>query len=138
MKKTFLKSFVGTAIVVAALLSGCGGGDREKILIGNWEVRDGSGSGAGLKAFDDPDKLRSNLATLAHSDLSLKDDKTFALSGAMTASGTWVLDKESGALTLTPASGSPIAASLSEGNQQISLPNPTGTGPAVVLQKKDE
>lgn len=121
-----------------ALLAGCGGTDREQVLVGNWEVRDGSGSGAGLKAFDDPDKLRSNLATLAHSDLVLKDDKTFSLSGAMTASGTWAFDKESGALTLTPAGGAPIAANLSEGNQQISLPNPTGAGAAVVLQKKDE
>ena len=133
-----LKPFLGAAIVAVTLLAGCGSGDREKILVGNWEVRDGSGSGAGLKAFDDPDKLRSNMATLAHSDLAIKDDKTFALSGAMTANGTWAFDKESGALTLTPTGGAPIAASLSEGNQQISLPNPTGTGAAVVLQKKED
>ncbi len=126
-----------------ASLAGCST-DREKALIGTWETREGSASVEAPKALenvDTPGGLSSAMATLAHTELSLKDDKTFALSGTMQASGTWTFDKESGNLTLTPtgaATSAPIAGKLSEANQQLSLPNPTGAGKEIVLQKKDE
>lgn len=142
--KAFLKLFLGVAIVATTLLSGCGGGDREQMLIGTWETREGSASVEAPKTLenvDTPGGLSSAMATLAHTELALKDDKTFTVSGTMQASGTWAFDKESGALTLTPtgaAGSTPIAGKLSEAGQQLSLPNPTGAGKEVVLQKKEE
>jgi outer membrane murein-binding lipoprotein Lpp len=137
--KALLKPFLGAAIVAMALLAGCST-DREKLLIGTWETREGSASVEAPKALenvDTPGGLSSAMATLAHTELALKDDKTFAVSGTMQAQGSWTFDKESGALTLTPAGGAPVAAHLSDANQQLSLPNPTGAGKEIVLQKKE-
>ena len=130
------------ALLVASVgvLSGCSG-DRAANLPGVWETREGSASVEAPKALenvDTPGGLQSAMATLAHTELSLNSDKTFALSGTMTAQGTWDFNKDSGVLTLTPGGGAPITANLSEAGQQISLPNPTGTGKEIVLQKKDE
>ena len=126
--------------LVLALVAGCGG-DRESKLIGTWETREGSASLEAPKALenvDTPGGLQGAMATLAHTELTLKDDKTFALSGTMTESGTWAFDKDSGALTLTAAGGAPMTANLSEANQLLSVPNPVAGGKEIVLQKKDE
>jgi len=127
--------------LMTAVLAGCGGGDRAGVLPGTWETREGSASMEAPSALgnaDSPGGLASAMATLGHTQLDLKDDKTFALSGTTTASGSWTFDKETGAITLSPTGGgSPLTAKLSDANQQISLPNPTGQGKEIVLQKKD-
>ena len=127
--------------LLTALLAGCGGGDRAGVLPGTWETREGSATldaPAAIGNADGPAGVASAMATLSHTQLDLKDDKTFALSGTTTASGSWTFDKETGAITLSPTGGgAPLAAKLSDANQQISLPNPTGQGKEIVLQKKD-
>ena len=126
--------------LLVALVAGCGGDNASK-LPGTWETREGSASMEAPKALenvDTPGGLAGAMATLAHTELSLKDDKTFALSGTMTASGTWAFDPETNVLTLTGASGAPMTATLSEAGQQLSLPNPVAGSKAIVLQKKDE
>jgi len=139
--KRYFALWLVFAGLMTAVLAGCGGGDRAGVLPGTWETREGSASMEAPSALgnaDTPGALAGAMATLGHTQLDLKDDKTFALSGTMTASGSWTFDKETGAITLTPTGGgTPLAAKLSDANQQISLPNPTGQGKEIVLQKKD-
>ncbi len=141
---TTLRNRIASLLLLCSLMlvlvAGCGG-DRAANLPGTWETREGSASLDAPKALenvDTPGALQGALATLAHTELTLKGDKTFSLSGTMTQSGTWDFNKDTGALTLTGAGGAPLVANLSEKGQLLSLPNPVAGGKEIVLQKKDE
>ncbi len=127
--------------LLLALLSGCST-SREKILVGTWETRDGAASLGASKALDnngDAGALRAGMATLSHTDLTLKDDKTFSMGGTIEATGTWTFDKDTGLVTLLDSKqGGTLNVKLSDANQQIAVPNPTGQGANIILQKKDE
>lgn len=135
-----------TRIVTLALfvlmLTGCAG-DRVSNLPGIWEVREGSASVEAPKALenvDTPGGLASAMATLGNTQLTLNKDNTFLISGTLDAQGNWAFDDKTGELTLTSQSATPplnMKARLSDSGQMISLPNPTGAGDPVELQKKE-
>ena len=124
----------------ALMLTGCAG-DRASNLPGVWEVREGSASVEAPKALenvDTPGGLASAMATLGNLQLTLKEDKTFSMSGSLKAQGTWTFDAKTGELTLTsPGAATPLKAQMSDSGQILAMPNPTGAGKPVELQKQE-
>ena len=126
----------------ALMLSGCAG-DRASNLPGIWEVREGSASVEAPKALenvDTPGGLASAMATLGNMELTLNKDNTFLISGTLNAQGTWTFDDVTGELALTSQSAATpvnLTAKVSDSGQIISVPNPTGAGNPVELQKKE-
>ncbi len=135
-------SRIVTLALCVLMLSGCAG-DRATNLPGIWEVREGSASVEAPKALenvDTPGALASALATLGNLQLTLNKDNTFLISGSLNGQGTWAFDDKTDALILTSQSATPplnLKAKLSDSGQMISLPNPTGAGDPVELQKKE-
>ena len=128
--------------VLAGSLSGCAG-DRASNLPGIWEVREGSASVEAPKTLenvDTPGALAGAMATLARTELTLNKDSTFLIAGTFNAQGNWAFDDKTGVLTLTSQSAptpTTLTAKVSDSGQLISLPNPTGAGGPVELQKKE-
>ncbi len=127
----------------AVMLSGCAG-DRASNLPGVWEVREGSASVEAPKALenvDTPGALASAMATLGNLQLTLGKDNTFSISGSLQAQGTWIFNDKTGELALTSQSAATplnLTAKVSDAGQMISLPNPTGAGAPVELQKRED
>lgn len=130
------------ALTLSGCLTGCAS-DRASNLPGIWEVRAGSASVEAPKALenvDTPGGLASAMATLGNTQLTLDKDGTFLMAGALNAQGNWAFDNKTSELTLKSQSAATplnIKAKISDSGQVISLPNPTGAGEPVELQKKE-